>query len=1393
MTFPGESISSNEKRKNCMQNYDLNRLGDKDFETLIQTLLKKVIGPGTTTFGAGPDGAREATFKGRAPYPSITEQWGGNWIFQAKFHDVTRIGPDKARQAVLKDLRAELDKVVNKYKTPCDNYILATNVPLSSVPVRGTHDQIASAIVPEFVEHIPHIHVWGYDDIARFLELHSEVREPYLHLLTPGDVIAELMAESTARKAELTTIVQLYLRTSFDNEQYAQLDQAGEVDSKHLQLRSIFIDLNVRARSERDVRVFINDHPECAELYQFSRTEQSFSACKSLLGINVKRSVLIGGPGQGKSTLCQFITQIHRAYLLNRRQEAAWSDRSFTPLQVRLPFKVILKDYAQWISGTTDGGTLESFIAFNVHERTARSVTPEQIQELIKLNPALLILDGLDEVNDRDLRRRMLRQVSDFIVRSEVLESDLQIICTSRPTGYTDQFDPAQFMHLTLSTLGREKILEYTTKWAEAKQLDVQKSRSLLSSITDCLEDPNFSSLMNTPLQVTIFILIILSGGTPPRQREELFNEYLEIIYKRERSKSKTIIQTEKRLLFGLHQFLGYLLHRRAAVADTRSRMSESELRTAVMQYLRHDDPFSEVNDLKAKADQITQEAHERLVLLVQPEDGFFGFELRSIQEFFAAGYLVDTAGDNIQRFERFQAVSIPPHWRNVALFFAGRVGRLNRGESAHILETCREIDRYKPDFFIRRGAWLALDIAVDRSFGPARPLQRSALEIALGLLDGDFSPERRIELQIKLRQLPAEDIQQHVLPMLEERLQRSRLEDGFAVLDVYSALKGTKQRLEDVFRREIPQTTIPLYILVRKALSYHLDPRFISTSLGIDSSENAIFFELAASFAEDPEYVASVLKHSSIDGKVALEICLTAAEKYSYVYMPSLPELSLPKSEYDQAVLAYRLFTSAARLDHYARHLNRTTLSDITSDQIEAVVQIAADPISTPELRAAAWAFSIRVIVFRGDEAVLGKIAKAFNDLSAKAMARVENALRRTESPSLDILTTAGEQWQSILRGSNMRPSLQDMRQSMVVRGAADYIEILAWVFLSIDVGVTVRLLETLKPKRVRKKISGESLQELVIRRLAFKTGQFFWSKDPHLLVKTIPPALNLVINVLESGDAEGWSALQRLAAFKWSGEVNRGLLQSLRNLCITLEKMPGVILALPLATFIAKVAEIKGTERYVVWMMKILRKAADGADREAPRRLREIRKTTITRMAKLATDRDSLAGFARWLAWLDTSLQPRNAGDFMVELPRLRMDKKRARDLVDAESGDIKTGAVLILANTLATTYDEAKQLLRLADDDVAQSCWAELIEGTVKDVDDSNAIDFLEEIVSVASSYPKVVKYAALNKYEQVARSSTIDILQQEAQLGLPLQDVLRLKRDKVEIAALPEKDR
>src|SRR5262249_36219628 len=62
------------------------------------------------------------------------------------------------------------------------------------------------------------------------------------------------------------------------------------------------------------------------------------------------RIVIEGAPGQGKSTVTQYVCQVQRALLLGR-DELRRVPKELRPTQARVPFRVDLPDYATWLSG----------------------------------------------------------------------------------------------------------------------------------------------------------------------------------------------------------------------------------------------------------------------------------------------------------------------------------------------------------------------------------------------------------------------------------------------------------------------------------------------------------------------------------------------------------------------------------------------------------------------------------------------------------------------------------------------------------------------------------------------------------------------------------------------------------------------------------------------------------------------------------------------------------------------------------------------------------------------------------------------------------------------------------------------------------------------------------
>ncbi|MFC6013013.1 NACHT domain-containing protein [Nocardia lasii] len=765
-----------------MTKYELGRLGAQEFENLIQALVKEILGNGTITFGVGPDGGREAEYTGDAPYPSATNRWAGTWVIQAKFHDTELLTVKKSRQTLIGELPKELNKFIERDIT---NYILATNVPLSPNEGTGTIDTL-HAIATSHKSAVANFHAWGAEEISRFLDKYQNIRSTYAHFLTPGDLIAKLINRYSVESDFDSTTIRAYLYTTLRREQDAQLDQAGDATDNHLQLEKVFIELHGSIQKHRTHQHLGNQNlPEIEKYHRSVRRISIDAADKSqipivhlLLHTEAPRVVLIGGPGEGKSTAGQYLAQLHRARIVGNVKNIAIS-AEYIPQTPRLPFRIILREFAQWIAetktrGTNDSnGSLDDYICHQIQRTTCRKMTPAGLHKLFNENPILLILDGLDEVTDPSLKRTVTDTTEEFVARmSDIFMCNMQVLATTRPTGYNDQYNPETYVHLVLENLQPNQVRTYVDKWAKARNLDIDKSDKLKRGIEECLNDRHVKLLMNTPLQVTILILIITSGGRPPNQREALFNEYLDVIYRREQGKGSNIISTDKELLVGLHKFVGYTLQERASfVSATDSTLSAESYIDVVSRFLLSNDPYSDKQKMKQTLDAITIDAGERLVLLVEPTASRFGFELRSLQEFFAACHLSDTSNGTQERYYRFEAIARKYHWRNVALFFAGRVGRTLPGEASNIVAVCKAIDQEGIDHRLKRGAELALLIASDRALNPNRRLQRSLLEIGLKPISGKLTPGQYAAIEEVTLRLPAEDLIDHVKPILNEQI----------------------------------------------------------------------------------------------------------------------------------------------------------------------------------------------------------------------------------------------------------------------------------------------------------------------------------------------------------------------------------------------------------------------------------------------------------------------------------------------------------------------------------------------------------------------------------------------------------------------------------------------
>ena len=828
-----------------MPKYNLDALGSEEFERLCQSLVQQVIGSGVKVYGMGKDGSREATFEGKAPYPSMEEQWDGNWIFQVKFHDIQQVGPREARRRLLAELEDELSKITKKYKHPCNNFILMTNVSLTPVFQSGIKDKIDKEIIPKYRHQIKRIHVWGAEEICRFLDAHPKIRQTYAHLLTSGDIIARLLRLIEKEETDIDELVRLYCQSCYLHEQYAALDDAGDVEDERVALQHVFIDLDVKPSSlPKDPQV-LERLPEwlkqaCVESeyadekyvshkhYYDEQTRIGTSALSYLFDDSILGLVLIGGPGEGKSTLGQCIAQIYRARLTGQLNDLGENIEEFEKCIARIPFRIILKEYAQWIASSNNSDNLFHYLALLISRESGKNANPEHIHKIIKLSPIILILDGLDEVPEKALRTKVLDNITLFVSQTrDVLKGNLRVVATTRPYGYSQEFDPVHYLHLTLQKLSTKRALAYAKRWTNVREPNPGEAERIQKTFEVCLKDRVVSVLTQTPLQVTILLVIIRARGTPPKQREELFERYMDIIYQREQKKRPELLRTEPDIIYGLHKYLAYILHRRAEKDKTAALMDVPEFKKRIKEYLIHINPLLKEKELGTKVNQIITEASQRLVLIESPQEGKFGFGLTTTREFFAAAHLVDTAKDTKERDQRFKAIARSPHWRNVVLFFAGRVGRTRPGEAPSMVDVCREIDTEAADKFLRRGAYLVMEMVDDRVLREPHN-EIGAIQYGLTLLDRKRVKDSD-ELANKFKSLPIEYRKRVVCPWLEGQLNNVIPENIALYAIIYQKLCSTQKPLHDAIKRasEFDSPDVKLWAL-SQAIKNNVDKYWV-------------------------------------------------------------------------------------------------------------------------------------------------------------------------------------------------------------------------------------------------------------------------------------------------------------------------------------------------------------------------------------------------------------------------------------------------------------------------------------------------------------------------------------------------------------------------------------
>ncbi|MGW1741258.1 hypothetical protein ACWCPQ_20915 [Nocardia sp. NPDC001965] len=421
-------------------------------------------------------------------------------------------------------------------------------------------------------------------------------------------------------------------------------------------------------------------------------------------------ALLVGGPGQGKSTLLQYVCQFHRARLL-ARQEYTGEDQKLGQLTKvhRVPIRLDLRKYALWASrhqrnastksskrkgkrGRTEAlrwPTIEEYVALEIARNSGgRAFSVEDLGLLISTRPALVAFDGLDEVANLVYREEVSSQIVDTQLRLAVDAVDLVALVATRPGGTTSAlWSSSEFPRLNLQRLTHGLRVQYLQRWAKVAKLSLGAADKLQRTFMENQNVPHIRELASYPMQLAILLHLLHRRQLLPQRRTELYGEYLKTFLDREQSEEKEpLLAEERQVIEDIHGYIGWYIQTQAEEGRSAGSIKREDLKALLRKHLDGRD------DGQKLAEDLFSAFTTRVLCLVERDPGSFQFEVQSLREYFAAVYIFDEVDRN-SRDDCLVALLRRPYWSNVCRFL---VGKYSKGEMRGMRSVLQELSKDK-------------------------------------------------------------------------------------------------------------------------------------------------------------------------------------------------------------------------------------------------------------------------------------------------------------------------------------------------------------------------------------------------------------------------------------------------------------------------------------------------------------------------------------------------------------------------------------------------------------------------------------------------------------------------------------------------------------------------
>lgn len=366
--------------------------------------------------------------------------------------------------------------------------------------------------------------------------------------------------------------------------------ESALAEHRHLPTQGIVTNLRVPIELER-VYVNLSAHIQHREVECTLEGRQKMNACaiqENLSALSIKAAfnfacnqeitdlVILGDPGSGKTTLLKYILI---AVMKGRALDALGLPDNL------IPFFIPLRRYKP-----TDARSFPGFIQ-RVCGLADFDIQPQDVTSLLNSGHCILLLDGLDEVADRDQRIAVCR----WIDRLRRRYARTWFVMTSRFAGYLGEGRlSGSCLELSIRDFAENEISTFLVQWFESVEVLLhpmedeaawrEKGRKDAFTFYDrIMESRYLKKLAVNPLLLQIIALVHRDRGTLPQRRVELYEECINVLLERwDLAKGLEVLITARQareilqpLAFWLHEKDG----RRCAPMDKLLPVIEKPLR----------------------------------------------------------------------------------------------------------------------------------------------------------------------------------------------------------------------------------------------------------------------------------------------------------------------------------------------------------------------------------------------------------------------------------------------------------------------------------------------------------------------------------------------------------------------------------------------------------------------------------------------------------------------------------------------------------------------------------------------------------------------------------------------------------------------------------------------